>query len=188
MARGQLPLLRAAVRHSVRRRLGAQAGAGAVLAWTAVAVAVLLSTSGPVAVGYTELSRRHRVHRRSLSRARRKLVPPDGQPSTDGLLLRQKRGGTDVAKGTWWVSRWYPGDQLLTEVRGYLRGVLDRGPRSRTPSRAAGRLPQRPPAPVPPGRSVGDTPSLGAAPPTGQASGQAAYHAWRAERQARKRQ
>jgi hypothetical protein len=169
MARGHVGLLRAGVRRAVHRRLGPQAGAGAVLAFSALAAAVLLSTTGPVAIGYQELSRRHRVHRRSLSRARPQLMPPDGAPSTDGLLLRSHRGRLNVATGAVTVSRWYPGDQLLREVADYMRHTLAQPKRAHRPP--VRQLPPRPPAAVPPGLAERDTPSPHAAPPDGVLGG-----------------
>jgi hypothetical protein len=178
MGRNSPGLLRWAAGRVVHRQLGRQHGHGVVAAWTAVAVDALRSQAGPVEHGYRQLATRHGTTGRALARARAKLLPPPGPSSTAAVLLRSRRGRLNVNTGEAHLSRWYPGDQLLTDVRGMMRAVLTRPPDSRPGGRGNRRA--QPLADHRPRSAEHDTPSLDAPPPGGQEAGRALYAAWKA--------
>lgn len=110
--------VRRTVQALVAGQLGRRASWAAVQAWSALAIAVVYSDTGTVRRGYAEMARRHGLSRKSLGRGRLLLMPPEGAPSREGLLVRPFRGRAGHG-----VSKWAAGDQLLTLALARLRAT-----------------------------------------------------------------
>ncbi len=115
----------AAVRSLVAQALGSRCPHGVVLAWVALVLAVLYSDTGTTRRGLAELAARAGVSRQTITAYRKRMMPPEGEPSRWGLLVRPFRGRAGHG-----VSRWAVGDQLLHQIQARIRDQRARSRRS----------------------------------------------------------